>query len=116
MRRVWRSGLWRSRRAVLRRALRSMLDSTTDVLTGLIEPPGLAALRDGELVPIGRKMTEPVQRRGGPVRHNSLLGCPLPRRDVRGQLEPRRPKVLVVWRRGPDHEVDAAGHPFERAP
>ena len=44
-----------------------------------------------------------------------LLRRPLPRRNLRGELEPRRPKVEVVRRRGAGQAVYAVRNPVKDA-
>jgi len=56
-----------------------------------------------------------VQRRGGTVGYDALLRCPLPGRNLRSKLEPRRAKIEVIWRRHPRQAVHAVRYPVKDA-
>ena len=71
--------------------------------------------RKGELVPVGRKMTEPVQLRRRTVRDDSLSRYPLPCQGARSELEPRGPQVKVVRQRRADEMTDTVGDTFQHS-
>ena len=79
-----------------------------------VRPPGLAPLREGELMAIRGKMAEAVEGCCGPERHHPLLGAALPSRDARGELEPCGAQLQVLRDGSPAQPVHAMGHPFER--
>jgi hypothetical protein len=39
---------------------------------------------------------------------------PLPHGDFRGELEPGRPQLPMIWDRGSDYLVHPSGHPLQR--
>jgi hypothetical protein len=78
--------------------------------------PGLTPRRKGELVPVGRKVTEPIQLRRRAVRDDSLSRYPLPSQSVRSELEPRGPQVEVVRQRRADEMIDTVGNTFQHSP
>jgi hypothetical protein len=47
------------------------------------------------------------------VGYDALLRCPLPRRNPRGELEPPRTEVEVIWRRRPSQAVHAVRYPVK---
>jgi hypothetical protein len=56
-----------------------------------VRTAGLTALRERELVSVGGEVPQGVDRRRRPVGDDTLLGCPLPRREVGSELEPGSP-------------------------
>lgn len=77
--------------------------------------PGLTPRRKGELVPVGRKMTEPVQLRRRTVRDDSLSRYPLPCQGVRGELKPRGPQVKMVRQRRADEMIYTVGDTLQHS-
>jgi hypothetical protein len=73
----------------------------------------LTALRKCELVSVSGEVAQRVDSRRRTVGDDTLLGCPLPRREVGSELEPGGPQVQVVGNGGGDHPVHAVRHPFE---
>ena len=80
-----------------------------------VRAAGLAPLRQRELVPVRRQVPETVQRRGRTVGYDPLLRCPLPRRNLRSELQPRRTKVEVIGQRRPGQAVHAVRYPVKNA-
>jgi len=78
-------------------------------------PARLPPLRQRELVPVCGQVAKTVQGCGGPVGYDPLFWCPLPRRNLRGELEPRRPKAEVIRRRRPGQAVHAVRYPVKDA-
>jgi hypothetical protein len=76
---------------------------------------GLPPLRQRELVPVCGQVAKAVQRRSRTVGYDPLLRCPFPRRNLRGELEPRRTKVEMIWRRRPGQAVYAMRYPVKDA-
>jgi hypothetical protein len=66
-------------------------------------------------MPIRGEVPETVKRRGGPVRYDPLRWRPLPGRDLRDQLKPRRAEVKVTGEWDPSQPIHAAGYPVEYA-
>ena len=75
----------------------------------------LPPLRQRELVPVCGQVAKTVQRCGGPVGYDPLIRRPLPRRNLRRELEPRGPKAKVVRRRCPSQAVNAVRNPVKDA-
>jgi len=75
----------------------------------------LPPIRQRELVPVCGQVAKTVQRRGRTVGYDALLRCPFPRRNIWGELEPRRTKVEVIRRRCPGQTVHAVRYPVEDA-
>ena len=61
----------------------------------------LPPVREREIVPLRREVAEAIQRRRGAVGYHPLLRRPLPSRNLRGELKPRRAKAEVIRRRRP---------------
>ena len=80
-----------------------------------VRPARLPPLRQRELVPVCGQVAKTVQRCGGPVGYGPLIRRPLPRRNLRGELEPRCPKVEVIRRRCPGQAVHAVCYPVKDA-
>src|SRR5207244_8117071 len=76
---------------------------------------GLPPLRQRELVPVSGQVTKTVQRRGRTVGHDPLLRRPFPRRNLRGELEPRRTKVEIIRQRRPGQAVHPMRYPVKDA-
>ena len=79
-----------------------------------IRPPGLLAGLDRELVAVGRKVADSIHGGGGTVRDDALLGGPLPRRNLWGQLEPRGAQLQVIGLGRSGEPVDTVRHPLQR--
>ncbi len=79
-----------------------------DVLAARLPPH-----RQDELLPVRGEVPETVERSRGPVGDDPLHRRSLPRRNVRGELQPRCPKVQVIRRRCPRKAVHALGHPVK---
>ena len=80
-----------------------------------VRPTRLPPFGQRELVPVRGKVAETIQRRGRTVGYDALLRCPLPGRNLRGELEPCRTKVEVIRRRRPRQAVHAVRHPVKHA-
>ena len=80
-----------------------------------VRPTRLPPLRQRELVPVCGQVAKTVQRCGGPVGYGPLIRRPLPRRNLRGELKPRCPKVEVIRRRCPGQAVHAVCYPVKDA-
>ena len=78
-----------------------------------IGPAGLASRRERELVGVGGKVTDAVQRRGRPMGDHPLLWRPFPGGHVRRELEPRGPQLEVIRHGGTGEVVHAVGDPLE---
>ena len=76
-----------------------------------IGPPGLLPAREGELVPVGRQVTQAVERGRGPVGNHALRRRPFPRPHSRFELEPRGSQRQVICLRRTGHPV----HPMRNA-
>ena len=74
---------------------------------------GLPPLWQREPVPVCGQVAKAVQRRSRTVGYDPLLRCPFPRRNLRGELEPRRTKVEMIWRRRPSQPVYAMRYPVK---
>jgi hypothetical protein len=81
-----------------------------------VRTASLTTLGERELVAVSGEVPEGVDRRRRPVGDDTLLGCPLPRREVGSELEPGCPQVQVVGNGGGDHPVHAVRNPFEEPP
>ncbi len=81
-----------------------------------VGPPRLTSRRDGELVPVGRQITEPVQHCRRTVRDNSLSRDSLPGQGPGRELEPCCPQVEVVGQRRAREVVDTVGDAFQHSP
>jgi hypothetical protein len=75
----------------------------------------LPPLRQCELVPVRWQVAETVPSRGGTVGYDALLRCPLPRRDLRSELEPRCTEVEIIWQRRPSKAVHPVRYPVKDA-
>jgi len=80
-----------------------------------VRPTRLPPLRKRELVPVCGQVAKTVQRCGGPMGYDPLVRRPLPRRNLRRELEPRGPKAKVVRRRCPSQAVHAVRNPVKDA-
>ena len=75
-----------------------------------ITAAGLTSHRKGELVGVGGEMAKPVQSCGGSVRDDSLMQGPIPRRDLRGELQPRSAQFGMVRERRTTEVVHPVGN------
>ena len=66
-------------------------------------------------MPVCWQVTKTVQRRGRTVGYGPLLRCPLPRRNLWGELEPRGTKAEVIRWRCPGQAVHAVRNPVKDA-
>jgi len=80
-----------------------------------VRPARLPPLRQRELVPVCGQVAQTVQRRGRTVGYDPLRRCPLPRRNLRGELEPGRPKADMIRRRRPGQAVHPVRYPVKNA-
>jgi hypothetical protein len=76
---------------------------------------GLPPIRQRELVPVCGQVAKTVQRRSRTVGYDALLRRPFPRRNLWGELEPRRTKVEIIRQRRPGQAVHAMRYPVEDA-
>jgi hypothetical protein len=85
----------------------------------LVEPDirtaGLTPARKGELVAIGGKVADAVERRRGPVRDDPLDGRSFPCGDSWCELEPCGPEIEMVGDRCPGEAVDPVGYSLKEA-
>lgn len=79
-----------------------------------VGPPGLAPAGKGELVPVGRQVTQPIQAGCGAMGYRALLGSSLPGWNIGGELQPCGPEVEVVGLRCARHPLYARGNPLEQ--
>ena len=81
-----------------------------------VRAAGSACARHGELVSVGREMAQPIDGRRRPMGDDTLIGRPVPCRNVGSKLEPGGSQVKVVRDRGGGEPVHARRYPFQRAP
>ena len=80
-----------------------------------VRAAGLPPLRQRELVPVCGQVAKTVQHRGRTVGYDPLLRCPLPRRNLGSELQPRRTKFEVIRQRRPGQAVHAVRYPVKDA-
>jgi hypothetical protein len=66
-----------------------------------------------ELLAIGGKMAESIDRRRGAMRDDPLFCSTTPHGDLRGKLEPGRPEFKVIRHRTSSYAVDTMGDSLE---
>jgi hypothetical protein len=74
---------------------------------------GLLAGRKGELVDVGREVTETIERGRRAMRDHALLGSAFPYGDCRAELEPGRAELEVLGLTGTANSVHAVCDAFE---
>ena len=73
----------------------------------------LAPEWEREFMAIRGEITEPIQRRCGPMGNHPLVPGSFPRRYTRLELEPRRPQILVIRDRCTSEAVHAVRDALE---
>ncbi|HEY1916134.1 MAG TPA: hypothetical protein VGH27_11235 [Streptosporangiaceae bacterium] len=73
----------------------------------------LPPVPEREIMPLRGQMTEAIERCGRAVGYDPLFRRPLPSRNLRGELEPSRPKVEVIRRRRACQAIHAVSYPFQ---
>jgi hypothetical protein len=83
------------------------------VMEAHVRSTRLSSRRQGELVAVGRQVSEAVHGRGRPVGDHTLGGSSLPGKDIGRELEPGRAELEVVRRRRTRQVVHTLRDPLQ---